>query len=287
VARAAVAGAAACAVAALSVACSTTPTPTGPAPVTTTASTRPTASAAPTASAGRSVSAGRTAAAAPGASARPTDAGTPVTVAGDNPVTPNGSQDTAAATPGATCDSAQLKADQSLGASIAAGFALEGFPAASDLLAHFLAGTGTEIDYGLGSTISNQAQASAAFQTVNDVVQGEIALQLKAGDTRVRLSAAQLPTAAFASTASDLYWGFRGTQGLTVSGGGRGEHGRYTGTLTYVIRDSYGFPADDTLDGFGPPMRYLQTVCGAPQHTGGARWFPDTITVRVPLSPVV
>ena len=286
-ARAALAVAAACAVAALSVACSATPTPTGPAPVTTTASAPPTASAAPTASAGRSVSAGRTASAAPGASARPTDAGTPFTVTGDNPVTPNGSQDTYAATPGATCDSAQLKADQSLGASIAAGFALEGFPAASDLLAHFLAGTGTGIDYGLGSAISNQAQASAAFQAVNDVVQGEIALQLKAGDTRVRLSAAQLPMVLFASTASDLYWGFRGTQGLTVSGGGRGENGRYTGTLTYVIRDSYGFPADDTLDGFGPPMRYLQTVCGAPQHTGGARWFPDTITVRVPLNPVV
>jgi hypothetical protein len=263
VARTAAAVAAACAVAALSVACSTTPTPTGPAPVTTTVSAGPTASA------------------------RPTDAGTAFTVAGDNPVTPNGSQDTYAATPGATCDGAQLKADRSLGASIAAGFSLEGFPAASDLLGHFLTGSGTEIDYRLGSTVSAQAQASAGFKTVNDIVQKEIALQLKAGDTRVRLSAAQLPTVLFASTASDLYWGFRGTQGLTVSGGGRRENGRYAGTLTYVIRDSYGFPADDTLDGFGPPMRYLQTACGAPQHAGGARWFPDTITVRVPLNPVV
>jgi hypothetical protein len=278
VARAAGAVAAACAVAALSVACSTTPTPTGPAPVTTTASAASAASAAPAAP---------TASAAPSASARPADAGTAFTVAGDNPVTPNGSQDTYAATADTTCDGARLKADRSLGASIADGFSLEGFPAASGLLEHFLTGSGTEIDYRPGSAISAQAQASAAFQTVNDIVQGEIALQLKAGDTRVRLSAAQLPTVLFASTASELYWGFRGTQGLTVSGGGRRENGRYTGTLTYVIRDSYGFPADDTLDGFGPPMRYLQTVCGAPQHTGGARWFPDTITVRVPLNPVV
>jgi hypothetical protein len=202
-------------------------------------------------------------------------------------VTPNGSQDRYAAAPGATCDSAQLKADQSLGGGIADGFSFEGFPAASDLLEHFLTGTGTEIDYGLGSTISKQAQASAGFQTVNGIVQGEIALQLKAGDTRVRLSAAQLPTVLFASKASDLYWGFRGTQGLAVSGSGRRENGRYAGTLTYVIRDSYGFPADDTLDGFGPPMRYLQTVCGAPQHLGGARWFPDTITVRVPFNAAV
>ena len=199
-------------------------------------------------------------------------------------MTPNGSQDTYASTPGATCDSAQLKADQSLGASIADGFSLEGFPAAADSARRTSStGTGTEIDYRLGSTISNQARASAGFRTVNDIVLREIALQLKAGDTRVRLSAAQLPTVLFASTASDLYWGFRGTQGLTVSGSGRRDNGGYTGTLTYVIRDSYGFPADDTLDGFGPPMRYLQTVCGAPQHPGGARWFPDTITVRVPF----
>jgi hypothetical protein len=199
-------------------------------------------------------------------------------------VTPNGSQDTSADTPGTTCDGTKLKSDQSLGAGIATGFSLQGFPAASDLLNHFLGGSGTEIDYRPGSSISNQAQASAAFLTVNDLVQGEIARQLKAGDTQVRLSAAQLPTVLFANTASDLYWGFRGTQGLAVSGSGRRLNGRYAGTLTYVIRDSYGFPADDTLDGFGPPMRYLQTTCGAPQHPGGARWFPDTITVRVPFS---
>jgi hypothetical protein len=54
--------------------------------------------------------------------------------------------------------------------------------------------------------------------------------------------------------------------------------------LSYVIRDSYGFPASDALGGFGVAMRYLQTVCGAPRHAGGARWFPDTITVSVPFS---
>lgn len=274
--RAGAAVAACCAVAALSAGCSTTPTPTGPAPVNTTVSAtasgsaRPATSAAPTGSL---------------ASARPPDqAGPAFTVVGDNPVAPNGSQDTDAATPGAVCDGARLRADQSLGASIAGGFSLEGFPAASDLLSHFLAGTGTEVDYRLGSTISDLAQASADFQTVNHLVQAEIAAELKDGDTRVRLSAGQLPTVPFASKASDLYWGFRGTQGLTVSGSGSRGNGRYVGTLTYVIRDSYGFPADDTLDGFGPPMRYLQTVCGAPQHPGGARWFPDTITVRVPFS---
>jgi hypothetical protein len=119
---------------------------------------------------------------------------------------------------------------------------------------------------------------------VQNEVRAEIAGQLKDGVTRVRLSAAQLPTVYFGSTSSDLYWGFRGTQGLTVSGSGRREKGRYAGTLTYVIRDSYGFPANDTLGGFGAPMRYLQTVCGAPQHAGGARWFPDAIAVTVPFT---
>jgi hypothetical protein len=277
-----------CAIAALSVGCSATPPATGPAPIGATSSASATATtASPTTlppTTAPPATALPTTASPTTASPLPTHASTAFTVAGDNPVTPNGSQDTYAATPDATCDSAQLKSNQLLGASIASGFSLEGFPAASDLLRHFLTGTGTEIDYRLGSTISNETQASAGFAAVNEIVQGKIAVQLKDGDTRVRLSAGQLPTVLFASTASDLYWGFRGTQGLTVSGGGRRQNGRYVGTLTYVISDSYGFPADDTLGGFGPPMRYLQTVCGAPQHPGGARWFPDTITVRVPFS---
>ena len=196
----------------------------------------------------------------------------------------NGSQDTHAATPAATCDSTQFAADKALGTEIADGFLLENFPAAASLLTHFLNGTGTEVGFGIGSVISKKAAASSGFQTVNTQVQSEIALQLKAKVTRVRLSAAQLPTVLFASKSSDLYWGFRGTQGLTVTGSGTRKNGRYVGTLTYVIRDSYGFPVDDTLNGFGPPMRYLQTVCGAPQHQGGAHWFPDTITVTVPFT---
>jgi hypothetical protein len=204
-------------------------------------------------------------------------------VSGDHPVPPNGSQDTHAATPDATCDSAEFAADMSIGQHVADGFTLAGFPAAADLLRHFLKGEGTEIDYRAGSPISREALASSAFRAVDTQVQSVILAQLRAGKARVRLSAAQLPTVAFESTASDLYWGFRGTQGLTVTGSGTEEQGRYVGTLTYVIRDSYGFPADDTLAGFGPPMRYLQTVCGAPQHAGGAHWFPDAITVTVPF----
>ena len=204
-----------------------------------------------------------------------------ITVTGDHPVLPSGSQDTHAQTPGTSCDGETFAADKALGARVAAGFAGAGFPAAAALLTHFLQGTGTGADYRAGSAISKKALASAAFRTVDNQVQQAIAGQLKAGRSRVRLSAGQLPTVAFESGEGDLYWGFRGTQGLTVTGSVRREQGRYTGTLAYVIRDSYGFPASDTLAGFGPPMRYLQTACGAPQHAGGAHWFPDTITVTV------
>src|SRR5215468_7628848 len=169
------------------------------------------------------------------------------TVVGVHPVPPNGSQDTHAQTPKAGCDSATFAADEALGVKVADGFALAGFPASADLLMHFLKGKGTAVDYRAGSLISKKALASTALRAVNNKVQEAVLSQLKAGRTRVQLSAAQLPTVAFESETSDLYWGFRGTQGLTVTGSGSRENGRYVGTLSYVIRDSYGFPASDTL----------------------------------------
>jgi len=206
------------------------------------------------------------------------------TVAGVRPVLPNGSQDTHAQTPKAGCDSAKFAADAILGIKVADGFASAGFPVSADLLTHFLKGKGTAVHYPAGSPIARKALSSSAFRAVNNEVQEAILSQLKAGKTRVQVSGAQLPRVAFESKNSDLYWGFRGTQGLSVTGSGTRKSGRYIGTLSYVIRDSYGFPARDTLHGFGAPMRYLQTACGAPQHPGGAHWFPDTITVTVPFN---
>jgi hypothetical protein len=221
----------------------------------------------------------------PSAAAVPsTAAAAAFTVAGDHPVLPNGSQDTHAQTPQAGCDGATFAANKDLGIKVADGFVLAGFPASAGLLTHFLKGKGTQVNYRAGSPISKMARHSSPFLAVNDEVQEAVLSQLKAGRARVRLSGAQLPAVAFDSKNSDLYWGFRGTQGLTVTGSGRRENGRFAGTLSYVIRDSYGFPARDTLGGFGMPMRYLQTACGAPQHPGGAHWFPDTITVTVPFN---
>jgi hypothetical protein len=203
------------------------------------------------------------------------------TVTGSRPVPPNGSQDTGAQAAGTSCDSATLASDQRLGRSIASGFSVTSLPVSADLLRHFLAGDGTAVSYPAGSQISRLAMDSTAFAAVDKEVKSAVTSQLKAGNTQVRLSAAQLPLVPFDSAGGDLYWGFRGTQGLSVTGRGRRAGAGYAGTLTYVIRDSYGFPEGDTLGGFGAPMRYLQTVCGAPQHSGGAHWFPDTITVTV------
>jgi hypothetical protein len=218
------------------------------------------------------------------AAARPRPKAPAILIAGDHPVPRNGSQDTYGQTPAARCDRTTFARDRALGGKIASGFASAGLPVSADLLTHFLQGAGTAVEYRAGSVISKQVLASAAFRAVDREVQSAILSQLKAGRTSVRLPAAQLPLVTFASSGGDLYWGFRGTQGLTVTGRVHRANGRYTGTLSYVIRDSYGFPAGDTLAGFGAPMRYLQTVCGAPQHAGGAHWFPDTITVTAPFS---
>src|SRR5215469_13437922 len=86
------------------------------------------------------------------------------TVVGVHPVPPNGSQDTHAQTPTAGCDSVRFAADKALGIKVAGGFALAGFRVSADLLSHFLGGTGTEVNYGAGSPISQEALSSGAFR---------------------------------------------------------------------------------------------------------------------------
>ena len=106
---------------------------------------------------------------------RPAQAAFAFTVAGDRPVRPSGSQDTHAQTPNATCDSATFASDKALGARLARAFALAGFPVSADLLAHFLAGQGTGVNYRAGSPIARKARASEAFRALNaDVVERRV-----------------------------------------------------------------------------------------------------------------
>jgi hypothetical protein len=132
----------------------------------------------------------------PAGSGSPAAAGFAFTVTGVHPVPPNGSQDTHAQTPDASCDTATFASDRALGVNVIRGFTLAGLPASADLLQHFLDGTGTAVHYRAGSLISKEARASASFLAVNDEIQAAILSQLKTGRTRVGLSAAQLPTVA-------------------------------------------------------------------------------------------
>ena len=225
------------------------------------------------------------AASAPAKPARRNPARPGFTVRGSVPVLPNASQDTRAQTAGGPCQPRQHRRDQALGQATVAGFTSTGMTASAALLAHFLGGTGKPVRFGPRSPISRQARASSAFRSLNRAVQAAVLSQLRAGRTRVRLAETSLPEIRFGlpGSSQDLYLGFRGTQGLDVRGTGTITRGRYTGRMTYVIRDSYGFPPRDQLLGVGTAMRYLQVNCGNPPYRGGAHWFPDSLMVTEPF----
>ena len=198
---------------------------------------------------------------------------------------PGPSQDTHAQAPAAACQPQKFRRDEVLGQAASAGFTSAGAPVSAVLLTHFLAGTGTAMHFGAGSQISREARGSSAFQDLNRHVQAAALSQLRAGTSQVRLTGSALRTIRFGllNSSQDLYLGFRSTQGLDIRGSGTITDRRYTGRLTYVIRDRYGFPPQDQLLGVGTAMRYLQVDCGNPPTRGGARWFPDSITVTVPF----
>jgi hypothetical protein len=207
------------------------------------------------------------------------------TVSGSVSVRPNPSQDTHARAPAAACQPQKFRRDEALGLAASAGFTSAGAPVSAALLAHFLAGTGTAMHFGARSQISREARATSAFQDLNRHIQAAALNQLRAGTLHARLTGSALPRIRFGplNSSQDLYLGFRGTQGLDIRGTGTITNRRYTGRLTYVIHDSYGFPPQDQLLGVGTAMRYLQVDCGSPPTQGGARWFPDSITITVPF----
>ena len=207
------------------------------------------------------------------------------TVAGRFPVFRAPGQDTHAQFPSSRCNPATFQRNRAVGRAAVAGFAFTGADASARLLAHFLEGTGTPVNFGPDTAIARQAKASSAFRAMNRSVQAEVLRQLRSGRTRVQLDRTLLQPIRFGvpGSARDLYLGFRGTQGLEVRGAGHLAKHRFTGRLRYVIHDVYGFPPSDQLLGTGPAMRYLQVNCGAPEHAGGAHWFPDSIVVTVPF----
>lgn len=212
---------------------------------------------------------------------------TSFSVGGNHQVARQNDQDTHAQTPNATCNQAEAATDAGVGYDTMQGWSDAGFTVSVQLLDHFLLGTGTKVDFDVSSPTAKQAQNNSNFKQVNSSVQNYIIGKLKAGISAISVPTSVLQPPAFSTAATDLYWAFRGTQGLSITGHGQLQNGRYVGSLLYVIADTYGFKTPNDLGPFGAAMRYLQTACGAPQYKGGAHWFPDTISVVVPFNQPV
>lgn len=205
------------------------------------------------------------------------------TVSGGLRVLRSGSQDTHADVPGSSCNRFVLHADRIEGYAIANGFERLGAPYAAMLLRHFLGGSGIPVDISNGTPISRDLLKNPQFQSLNNDVQAYIQNKLSEGKDTITVNAPTLRRIGLYSP-TDLHWSFGGTQGLDVTGSGSLVGSSYTGTLTYTIRDSYGFSKKDYFYGIGRDMRYLQTSCGSPYKSNGARWFPDSITITVNFS---
>jgi hypothetical protein len=185
----------------------------------------------------------------------------------------------------AQCNPFRANAFRRLGQTAASSFSGLGATDAADLLTHFLAGTGTPIDYPDGSTLSEAVKADPQFIALDKAVQEAAAAQFNTGLDAAEVTR-NLKTLNFSSfsTATSLQLAFGGTQGLDVKGTVRVENGSYTGTITYTIRDIYGFFDNNKFLFVGKAMHYLQGICGAPDFPAGAHWFADSVTVTVPFS---
>ena len=189
----------------------------------------------------------------------------------------------------ATCSHLQARADHAAGEAIAAGMQV-GSPAGANFLRHFLAGSGTAVDLADGSGLAAAARRSGIFRKLDKTVEQQAEKLLDAGQHTADVTSVMY-TPDFAAldilhpqAALALSEAFGGTQGLDISGSGYRENGTYTGTITYIIRDIYGFYAKSKFLGVGPQMHYLQGTCGAPWYPHGAHWFPDSVTVTIPFS---
>jgi hypothetical protein len=206
------------------------------------------------------------------------------TVSGSLPVLPSSSQDTHATYPDSVCTTSKFSKYEQDAKLVETYFAEVDAPSAAALLQHFLDGSGTPMSYPAGSSLSQQLLSNSQFQALNSATQRAVVSALNQGENKVALTQPPLQDIPL-YLPNDLEYSFGGTQGLQVSGTGHLVNGHYTGTLTYTLKDSYGFSTNDHFVGdIGDDMRYLQTNCGAPQTPGGALWFPDSVTINVPFS---
>lgn len=207
------------------------------------------------------------------------------TVTGSIPVPANSSQDTW--TKGLTCSTTEELAARTAGFGTIHLY-FKNLPQSAALLTDFLKAAGTAVGYPDGSGISAALKKDPAFTGLNSAVNAQIASDLSKGISHIVLKPPLIYTLTIGDKsgntgAQELYYGFRGTQGLQISGGGTYSGSNYKGQLSYVIQDSYGFTTKDVFLGVGTLMRYLQTNCGYPHYKLGAHWFPDSITADIDI----
>jgi hypothetical protein len=220
-----------------------------------------------------------------------------ISVRGDIPYAPDPGE-TAVTPPSASCNRFYKVLDLGLYVSELAAFKADHAPDAANLLAHWWAGSGRSVNYGGGSVLAATTAKFPQFQAMNADVAQYVREMMAEGMTNITVPAnpgytptAQRPLVVmnFNNVVNfpSLYWAFRTTQGIKVTGTLRDQGGRYTGDLTYVISDTYGFRGNDPSPLTGPftrAMNYLQTNCGHPKYSAGPLWFSDTLTVAVKFS---
>jgi hypothetical protein len=185
----------------------------------------------------------------------------------------------------AQCNQPLARAYKTVGLAAAFFFVSQTALDAASLLLNFLGGTGMRVDFPDGSRLSNAVKTDPQFIAFDKVVQAAAAAQFNTGQTNANVTSnLKLPDFSKDSTEVSLFWAFGGTQGLDVEGKAFVQGSSYIGTITYTIRDIYGFTDKEKFRGMGPKMHYLQGICGAPDIPFGARFFEDSVIVTVPFN---
>lgn len=189
----------------------------------------------------------------------------------------------------AECDSGQAANDRLDAEKWVHKFRLGGAFDGADFLQHFLDGSGTPINRSNNSFLADEVKVTSVFGRLNGQIQ-KAAKQLldskKPADVTDAMYPPDFPIPRHHIPSPNLATAaaFGGTQGLDITGDVYEENGFYHGTITYIIRDVYGFYPKPAFMGMGPKMHYLQGTCGAPSYPKGARWFYDSVTVTVPFN---
>jgi hypothetical protein len=167
-------------------------------------------------------------------------------------------------------------------------FSLSGQSTAAQLLSHFLANSGTSVDFPAGSGPSAKLRADQAFQDAdNDVQQrlkNAILEAIATGDENVDLNLDLELSAnpdAFTPVDTDLHNAFGHMQGVNVSAEGDINGDIVTGELHYQYTITYGFGTNDAnRPGItSAVMRQARLL----QLAGVAEPFTATIEVTVPI----